>query len=308
VQHKEIVISSKENDIKADLKIPDINTTNKGIILSHGAIINRKSLSRETGSLAEYLCKTLKTHVITPDYLGETIHRNKITFDSFSDVLRKSVDYLYDIYGVNEVMGFGHSMGCYVLVNALSKNDKIKFIVNYGGPTKHVLKQRQLNLIFYMIRYFSKYNYLLDFKNLIKYIFDDETKDYFYNVMLKEDEFGYKNYNFQIDSSIFREGVKLLEEYFEIIKKWGKPTLLLFGSEDPITKKTKKHLPEGFLEDNILVKYIQNASHITPCMDTKINLEKLDPIIKFYKLIYNDGIYQDSDLDQKLLHLNLREY
>ena len=42
-------------------------------------------------------------------------------------------------------------------------------------------------------------------------------------------------------------------------------------------------MPDGFIDKNITVNHIQDASHVTPCMDTESNISKLKPIIKFYK-------------------------
>jgi pimeloyl-ACP methyl ester carboxylesterase len=305
VLHRKVLIASDKFQIKADLKIPGVNCGKTGIILSHGIVINRKSLSRDSCSLAEYLCRKLNTYVITPDYLGETVHKESITFDSLSEVLSESIDFLYEDYGVEEVMGFGHSMGCYVLLNTLEKNNRIKSIVNYGGPTNHALKQRQFNLVVYMIQYFSKFDYTLDFKNLIKYLFDEETKNYFHEIMLNEEEFGSENYNFKIDTGILRGGLEILDKYIYTIKKWGKPALLLFGSEDLITQSVIKHLPDGYIDENVLVKHIQGGSHITPCMATIFNLEKLDPVIKFFELIHRDPNYPCISYNPAIIHSNL---
>ena len=45
-------------------------------------------------------------------------------------------------------------------------------------------------------------------------------------------------------------------------------------------------MPDGFIDENISVNHMQDASHVTPCMDTESNLSKLQPIIKFYQDTY----------------------
>ena len=50
--HREITIDHPKYMIKASLKIPNNPDSKKGIILAHGAIINRQSLIRTTYSLA----------------------------------------------------------------------------------------------------------------------------------------------------------------------------------------------------------------------------------------------------------------
>ena len=286
MSHKEIVIPNYNFDIKANIKVPPDVDTNRGIILSHGSIVNRKSLSRTSYCLAEYLSNELNAYVITPDYMGETVHKNDVTFDALSKVLDASVNHLCEVYNIDEVMGFGHSMGCYVLANNLKMNPKITSIVNYGGPTTDLLAKRQYNFINYMMKYLTSFNYNIDTRNLFKYIFDVETSNYLIDVMLKGKEFGYENYNYIIDPFLIREMILQLEAYHDTIKKWGKPAMLLFGTNDSLVRKSLKQMPDGFIDQNITVNHIQNASHVTPCMDTMSNLSKLQPIITFYQNTY----------------------
>ena len=281
--HNEIVIPDDNFDIKANIKVPPDVDTNRGIILSHGCIVNRKSLSRTSYCLAEHLSNELNAYVITPDYMGETVHKNDITFDALSKVLDISVNHLCEEYNINEVMGFGHSMGCYVLANTLKLNQKITSIVNYGGPTYDLLAKRQYSFITYMMKYLTSFNYNIDTRNLFKYIFDVETSSYLIDVMLKDREFGYENYDYIIDPFLIRELIQQLEVYHETIKKWGKPAQLLFGTNDSLVRKSLKQMPDRYIDENITVKHIQGASHVTPCMDTESNISKLQPIIKFFK-------------------------
>jgi len=286
VSHKEIVIPNDNFDIKANIKVPPDVDTNRGIILSHGCIVNRKSLSRTSYCLAEYLSNELNAYVITPDYMGETKHKNDVTFDALSQVLDVSINHLHEEYYIDEVLGFGHSMGCYVLANALQLNKKITSIVNYGGPTIDLLAKRRYSFITYMMKYLTTFNYNIDTRNLFKYIFDVETSNYLIDVMLKDSKFGHENYNYIIDPFLIRELIHQLEGYHETIKKWGRPTMFLYGTNDSLVRKSLKQMPDGHIDDNITVKHIQDASHVTPCMDTESNLSKLQPIIKFYQDTY----------------------
>ena len=286
MSHNEIVIPDDNFDIKASIKVPPDGDTNRGIILSHGCIVNRKSLSRTSYCLAEYLSNELNAYVITPDYLGETVHKNEANFDNLSKVLDASVNHLCEEYNINEVMGFGHSMGCYVLANTLKLNQKITSIVNYGGPTIDLLARRQYSFITYMMKYLTTFNYNIDTRNLFKYIFDVETSNYLIDVMLKDSQFGHENYNYIIDPFLIRELIHQLEDYHDAIKKWGKPAKLLFGTNDSLVRKSLKQMPDGFIDENISVNHMQDASHVKPCMDTESNLSKLQPIIKFYQDTY----------------------
>jgi len=102
--HKELFISGHRSNIKADLKIPD-NPYNVGIIMSHGGIVNRNSLSRSTLSLAEYFSRRLNAYVLTPDLLGETIYdRDTIEYSDGVNLLSTCIDYLADEMGVDRIL------------------------------------------------------------------------------------------------------------------------------------------------------------------------------------------------------------
>ncbi len=66
-----------------------------------------------------------------------------------------------------------------------------------------------------------------------------------------------------------------------------KPTLLLFGENDKVTRKTRKNYQDNYVEDNITFKFIPDATHITPCTQTLDELSKLDPAIEFYRETHN---------------------
>jgi hypothetical protein len=280
--HEELEIHEKNYIIKASIKIPKNIDSKFGIVLSHGGIVNRKSLLRTKHSFGEYLCDILDAYVIAPDFLGETVHKNKVGFESYSDILNISTNYLVDQYNLKEIMGFGHSMGCYALVNAIQKNNLIGSIVNYGGPIKEIENKRQKKFLQYLLNYLTTYNYGINLRNLVKYVFDDETCNYLHEVMLTDEEYGYKNYDFRFESYILKDVLKIVEQYIEIIKKWGKPTLLLFGSKDTLTKKTCDIYENNYSEKNLIIKHVSDASHITPCMESIFELSKLKPAISFY--------------------------
>ncbi len=104
---KEVSISDSRFGIKADVKIPSNTESRRGIVLVHGAILNRKSLSRGTMSLAGYLCDKLNVYVLTPDFLGDTIYSKPKSFSRYCEVIDHSVNYFCDRYGLEDVMGFG---------------------------------------------------------------------------------------------------------------------------------------------------------------------------------------------------------
>jgi pimeloyl-ACP methyl ester carboxylesterase len=285
--HKEIDISVKDYTIKADIKIPSNTASRIGVILAHGGIVNRKSLLRTNYCFGEYLCEELGAYIIAPDFLGETVHKKSISFNNYSEILNISTKYLVEKYDLTEVMGFGHSMGSYILANALLMNQYIGSIVNYGGPIKDLQNTRNKNFVQYLIKYVSKYDYHVNIKNLIKYIFDKETSRYLYDIMFKDENYGYQNYNFDGDFSQIDGVITAIEQYFNTLLKWGKPVLLLFGSNDTLTKKTINYYKDSYNEGNITIKHISGASHITPCMESTLNLTKLNAALYFYQKNHN---------------------
>ena len=126
MSYKELDISTKKYQIKANLKIPTNKKSRLGIILAHGGIINRQSLIRKKNSFGDYLSEELDAYVIAPDFLGETIHKNDKSYHNFSDIINITTKYLVESYDLDNVMGFGHSLGCFSLANSLSKNKYLK--------------------------------------------------------------------------------------------------------------------------------------------------------------------------------------
>jgi esterase/lipase len=273
------ILTNEKHRIKASLKIPENSQANKGVILSHGVMVNRKSLIRNMYCLADYLCKELDAYVIAPDYMGETVHRDQITFNSFNDITNECIDYLCHSHGVEQVMGFGHSMGGYILSHI--DNKKVEKIVTYGSPT-HVELGGSRKFIYYFSKFLLNFVQTIDMNRLL-FIFDHETNQYLKKVMLNDIEFGYEAYNFKLKTRLVREILHAVENYYSNLEKTGIPTLILYGLNDSVVRKSVKHYPDRYTDNNIIVKHIQNASHITPCMETKKVLEKLKPAIDFYR-------------------------
>ena len=265
MHHEEIEIAVRDYVIKADIKIPSNTESRIGVILAHGAIVNRKSLLRAKHCLGEYLCKELGAYIISTKYLVEK-------------------------YNLTEVMGFGHSMGSYILTNALPMNRCVGSIINYGGPINDLQSTRQRNFVQYLITYLNTYDYNINIRKLVKHIFDKETSRYLIEVMLKDKNYGYQDFTF--DSQIVNDIINTVDQYFDTLKQWGKPVLLLFGTNDTLTKKTSNYYEDNSVEDNITIKHLQDASHVTPCMESIFELSKLNPAIKFYAKNHNIDIEQ----------------
>ena len=282
--HEELDIHDTKYQIKASLKIPDNENSKTGIILVHGIIINRHSLSRGTYSLAEYLCKELEAYIITPDLLGETIYKNPTKFKDYSEIINITADYLTEKYGIDELMGFSHSMGSYSLAQSVHSNNKFKSIVNFGSPIKEVDKISKITFIKSLIKYISFIKPSINMKIVTNYIFDKETCNYLHDVMMKNERFGYMKYDFNIDLKMCMDVFNIIDEHINLIKKWGKPTLLIFGTLDTLVDITRSHYYDGYVDENITIKHIPECSHVTPCMESVNQLSKLYPIIQFYKM------------------------
>jgi pimeloyl-ACP methyl ester carboxylesterase len=284
VLHREIEISGNDYQIKASLIIPDNKDSKIGVVLAHGGIVNRKSLLRAKYCFGEYLCKELGAYIIAPDFLEITLHKKTSNFSDNSEILNISTDYLTEKYGVDKLMGFAHSMGCYSLVQSLQSNDRIKSIVNFGGPIKEVEKISKIIFIKSLIKYVSYIKPSVNVKRFTSYIFDEETCDYLINVMLMDKNYGYQHYNFDGDLKMCRDILIFIDEYINLIKKWGKPALLLFGTHDTLVDNTRSYYYDGYVDNNVTVKHIPDCSHVTPCMESVHQLSKLNSVIKFYKM------------------------
>lgn len=284
VRHKEIDIFNSKFKIKANIKIPSNKNSKNGIILAHGGIINRQSLMRNSYSFGDYLCDELDAYVISPDFLGDTVHYSGHRYENFSEIINCTTEYFVENYQLDYVMGFGHSLGCFYLANSLPNNKYLDSVVNYGGPIHELDGNRQKGLISYLINYLSTYNYSINIRNLLKGIFDKETCIYLEDVMMKDKEYRSDNYTFDFNSNMFMYIKELVDNYLKTLNTWGKPVLLLFGSNDGVTRKTTKHYRKNpFNNNNIKIIEIPNASHVTPCMDTHQELIKLEPAVAFFE-------------------------
>lgn len=283
MKHQEIDISDKNYKIRANIIIPSNTESKNGIILAHGGIVNRQSLLRKNYSFGEYLSKELDAYIIAPDLLGETIHKKGTSYENFSEILNISTDYLVETYPIEHIMGFGHSLGCFFLADSLSSNKYIESIANYGGPIRELDGARQKGLISYLIKYLSTYDYSINIKHMLRAIFDRETCIYLDEVMLNNEEYHPDNYVFDFNSEIFGILKEQVDTYLNNITNWGKPALLLFGSDDGVTRKTRRYYKNNPLGKNIQFMEIPGASHVTPCMSSINQLSKLEPVIAFFE-------------------------
>jgi len=272
--------------IKASLKKPPKNSKT-GIILAHGAIINRQSLIRTTYSFAEYLSDQLNAYVIAPDFNGETKHKQNPTLKNYSQIYNITTQYLAETHNLDTIMGFGHSMGCFVIADALHENPYLDSLINYGGPVSELDSTRQQGFIEYMVNYLATFNFDINLKNLTKYIFDEETLTYLTETMQNTETYHSESYDFKLQPSVFKDIKTTITNYIQNIKEWNKPTLFLFGENDKVTRKTRKHYQDNHIEDNITYRFIPDATHITPCTQTLDQLSKLDPAIEFYRKTHN---------------------
>lgn len=282
MQYKDIVIPTTDYLIKASLHIPT-SKTDTGIILAHGGFINRQSLSRKTYSLSKYLCRNLNATVITPDLRGETIHHKPITFNNYTEIINHTINYLAEEYNTDTIMGFGHSMGCHILAQTAKENKHLAALANYGGFIEEPQIVNRIWLFRIMTKILKKFNKSIDLRKYFKYFMDEHTVDYLFNVMCTHDQFHSENYYFKWDFQLISELFDAVDNYYTNLKSCGSPVLLLFGSLDSITLKTKSKFYDGYIDDNIQVKHISGYSHVSPCLESVEHIEKLFDVTSFFE-------------------------
>ena len=285
--HKELFICGHRSNIKADLKIPD-NPLNVGIIMSHGGIVNRNSLSRSTLSLAEYFSRRLNAYVLTPDLLGETIYdRDTIEYSDGVNLLSTCIDYLADEMGVDRILGFGHSMGCTLLADAAYYNPKMLAISTYGGPLSFERYWKLLNPLGKVMNKLEGHLSEISLKKLM-WIFDEETVSYYYNVMTKKKEYGSNHYNFDYPYQYMMGFFRSFVNYTRELERWSKPSLVLYGKKDSFVRFSRFLFPDGYRDKKVLVKHIDNGCHVTPCREEPLEILKMEPVIPFFQQIIDN--------------------
>ena len=281
MHHAEITIEEGDYEIRADLKSPG-KGSDRGVILAHGGFVNRKSLSRTGFCLAEYLSRELDAHVLTPDMAGETKVRKPrgFGFEDSVNVLGISIAHLSDVLGVERIVGFGHSLGSHILVNAVGSCRSVVAASTYGGPTAPRNMGRYLKYMSWILkggflrnRKFSVY----DFSKL----FDEETREYFYDVMMKRDEYGGNHYSLEFEFSYLLDSIDFLINYLDRFRGWNRPVLVSFGENDSVVKSSRHRYGDADRIGNVEFRVIPEACHITPCREEPFEISKLKPIKDF---------------------------
>ena len=297
MRHAEITIDEGVYEIRADLKSP-VNGGDWGVILAHGGIVNRKSLSRTGFCLAEYLCRELDAYVLTPDLMGETrVHRSGgSSFEDSVNILGISIDYLSDVLGVERIVGFGHSLGSHVLANAVESRQKVVAASTYGGPTAPGNMGRYLKYMSGILKVGFLRNRTVSVDDFSK-LFDEETREYFYNVMMKRDEYGGDHYSFEYEFSYLLDSIDFLISYIDRFSSWGRPVLVSFGENDSVVRSSRHRYRDTERMGNIEFRVIPGGCHITPCREEPVEISKLRPIRDFLERNLaspdDDNLYRD---------------
>jgi pimeloyl-ACP methyl ester carboxylesterase len=281
MHHAEITIDEGVYEIKADLKSP-VNDSDRGVILAHGGIVNRKSLSRTGSCMAEYLCRELDAYVLTPDLMGETRVRKSggSSFEDSVNVLGISIDYLSDVLGVERIVGFGHSLGSYVLANAVESSRKVVAASTYGGPTAPGNMGRYLKYMGGILKVGFLRHRTVSVDEFSK-LFDEETREYFYNVMMKRDEYGGDHYSLEYEFSFLLDSIDFLISYIDRFSTWGRPVLVSFGENDSVVRASRQRYGDTERMGNVEFRVIPDACHITPCREEPVEISKLKTIRDF---------------------------
>ena len=286
--HREIDICGRRWNIRADLKAVD-RPSDVGVVLVHGGIVNRNSLSRESFSMAEYLSRKLNAVVLTPDYLGETTYdRDPAEYGDAVSISNTCVDYLTDEMGVETVLGFGHSMGCSILADVANMNPKIAGISTYGAPIFFERYFRFANLLRVVLKNTDKIIETISMRRWM-WVFDRETLAYYYDVMQRNPQYGATHYTYEYPSSFLMGFFNALINCRRELERWTKPSLMLYGKKDSLVSVSKLLYPNGWSNKNIHVRHIEDCCHVTPCREEPHELQKLEQIIPFFKQIINDS-------------------
>ena len=250
--------------------------------MAHGGIVNRKSLSRTGFCMAEYLCRELDAHVLTPDMMGETrVHKSEEpSLKDSVDILEVSIDYLSDVLGVERIVGFGHSIGSHVLANAVESSGKVVAASTYGGPTATGNAGRYLNYLSKILNVGFLRHLTVSVEGFAKF-FDEETREYFYNVMMKRDDYGGSHYDLEYEIGYLMGSMDFFTSYIDRFSAWGRPVLVSFGENDSIVRSSRQRYGDGERMGNVEFRVIPGGCHITPCREEPVEISKLRPIRDF---------------------------
>jgi pimeloyl-ACP methyl ester carboxylesterase len=281
MHHAEVTIEEGAYEIRADLKSP-VNGSDRGVILAHGGIVNRKSLSRTGFCMAEYLCRELDAHVLTPDMTGETrVHKpGEPSLEDSMEILEVSIDYLSDVIGVDRIAGFGHSIGSHILANVVESCGKVVAASTYGGPTIPGSNGHYLSLMGKLLKVGFLRHLTVSVDEFSKF-FDEETREYFYNVMMKRDEYGGNLYDLEYKVGYLMDSMDFFTSYIDRFRNWGRPTLVSFGESDSIVRSSRQRYRDRERVGNVEFRVIPGGCHITPCREEPDKVSKLKPIRDF---------------------------
>jgi pimeloyl-ACP methyl ester carboxylesterase len=232
--------------------------------------------------MAEYLCRELGAYVLTPDMMGETrVHKSGgLSFEDSVNILGISIDYLSDVLGVERIVGFGHSLGSHVLANAVGSRRKVIAASTYGGPTAPGNMGRYLKYMSGILKVGFLRNMKVSVNDFSK-LFDEETHEYFFNVMMKRDEYGGGHYNLEYELSYLLDSIDFLINYIDRFSSWGRPVLVSFGENDSVVRASRQRFGDTERIGNIEFRVIPGGCHITPCREEPVEVSKLRPIRDF---------------------------
>jgi pimeloyl-ACP methyl ester carboxylesterase len=298
--HAEITLEEGVYEVRADLKSP-ANGSDRGVILAHGGIVNRKSLSRTGFCLAEYLCRELDAHVLTPDLSGETrVHRSDgPTLKDSVGILELSIDHLSEVIGAERIVGFGHSLGSHMLANVAESSGKVVAASTYGGPSVSGGAGRYLNYIGKLLNVGFLRHLTMSVDDFSK-IFDEETREYFYDVMMRREDYGGSHYTLEYELGYLMGSVGFFNGYIGRFNRWGKPALVTFGDRDSVVSSSIQRYRDVERVGNVEFRIIPGGCHITPCREEPEELYKLRPIRDFLE-------HNLASPDEEGLHLEVPE-
>ena len=111
--------------------------------------------------------------------------------------------------------------------------------------------------------------------------FDEETREYFYNVMMKRDEYGGNLYDLEYKVGYLMDSMDFFTSYIDRFRNWGRPTLISFGESDSVVRSSMQRYRDRERMGNVEFRVIPGGCHITPCREEPNEVSKLKPIRDF---------------------------
>ena len=170
-----------------------------------------------------------------------------------------------------------------LLINSLNNLKDIDAIATYGCPTSVEYESLIMKIVTKYLRKMKKMMGKTFNMHNFEWVFDKETRNYYYKTMKLNEEYKTHMDKFEYDIEFILDIMDIISNVENKILAWKNPALLLFGSHDTITRKSWNRYSNGYMCNNLVTGKIYRGHHITPCREEPFELNKLQPMIEFFK-------------------------